>query len=279
MSQQLRPLMRFRYNFDWRNLTLGIRSTIIRRSAYRGFSVHQISLNSVALIFFCVTGAFLLAPASASADLDRLNTWQISCGVDKGSYSKKGRTHTFKTSSNHCPGGTFKQRAEINSNSIPPTTRGTFEFSTTISMATQSKNRFDLFQIADKRFGCAPPLKVGVLEDGRLAFDSAYKIGTAPGDNCRANKLLAGRQSADRLKRDGSPQKLKVIADFDGTGGFRVWVFLNGNAQISGEYRTPDTNQFFQSERFYFKHGVYSKKVFPYVMTSSGMRVRKVKVN
>ena len=73
--------------------------------------------------------------------------------------------------------------------------------------------------------------------------------------------------------------RLDVIVKFDGNGGFRVWAYLDGAPQISARYSPPRGRGYFQSEKYYFKHGVYSKDIFPYTLTSRDMRVRKVKLS
>jgi hypothetical protein len=47
--------------------------------------------------------------------------------------------------------------------------------------------------------------------------------------------------------------------------------------QISGRYDPSKQPVAFKSKKLYLKHGVYSQRVFDYVMTSREMTVRKVK--
>ena len=208
-----------------------------------------------------------------------LNRWKISCGVDAGAITKSRNTYTFKTSSNHCPGGTWKQRAEIATEHAPPTLKGAYQFTAVVSMISSSTQRFDIFQMHDGRRGCAPPLKLEVMSSGHLTFDADYKIGSQPGNNCIKAKSMLGQRSAVRLKRDGTEYNLAVTIDFDGKGGFRVWVAVDGTSQISASYSPPKGQGFFQSEKYYFKHGNYSPRAFPYTLTSRNVKVRKVRLS
>lgn len=215
-------------------------------------------------------------PAMSTAS--PLNNWKVSCNADKNSVSKKGQTWTFRTGPNRCTGGTYKQRAEIKTGEISPTHKGAYKFSTTISMTSPSNDKFDVLQLHDGRKGCAPPLKVQVLPDNRLSLEGEYKIGSGPGENCVTVKSLRGQSSSARITRDGRPHQLDVILAFDGQGGFRVWVALDGKSELSGTYHYQEGRNFFRSQHFYFKHGVYSKNQFPYEMVSKGMTVKKVRV-
>ena len=229
------------------------------------------NLASSAIASLCCS-----VPDYASAN--PLNQWRVSCGVDRGAYEKRGKTHYFRTSSNHCPGGTFNQRSEIYTRNVTPKHKGTYVFSSTIAMHSNSRERFDVFQIHDERYGCAPPLKLEVHPDGRLSLDSAYKLGSEPGDNCVPNRSLNGKFSQSRIKRDGTSYDLEVTVSFDGTGGFELWISLDDVQQIAGYYAPPDDNRFFNATKYYFKHGVYSKNVFQYELTSKDMRVRRVRL-
>ncbi len=234
-------------------------------------------ISSYALLSMLLAVMFGGQPNSAMAT--PLNRWKISCGVDAGSITKSRKTYTFKTSSNHCPGGTWKQRAEISTEHAPPTLKGAYQFSAVVSMVSSSTQRFDIFQVHDGRMGCAPPLKLEVMSSGHLTFVADYKIGSQPGDNCIKAKSMLGQRSAVRLKRDGTEYELAVTMDFDGEGGFRVWVAVDGTPQISASYAPPKGQGFFQSEKYYFKHGNYSQKPFPYTLTSRNVRVRKVRLS
>ena len=202
-----------------------------------------------------------------------LNRWKISCGVDKGSITQNGSTRVFKTSSNKCRGGTFNQRAEIKSGDVKPTIKGAYRFSSYISMKSSSRQKFDIFQLHDGRDGCAPPLKVEVLSGGNLKLVSDVKTG--PGESC-IRSTLNNKTSRGTIRRDGTEQKLDVLINFDGKGGFVATVSIDGRKQISGTY-TPKENANYRPKRYYFKHGVYSKNRFQYVMTSRNMKVRKVR--
>lgn len=229
---------------------------------------------SQGLAAICLAAMFGLTPAGPAL-ANPLNSWKTSCSVDSGSITKKGNTRTFKTSRNHCEGGVFKQRAEIFSGHISPTTKGTWLFETHVAMTTGSTQQFTLFQIHDSRLGCAPPFSMDVTPDGRLLLKSDIKTGK--GESC-IRGALNDRLSKGRIRRDGTEQKLSVLVDFDGRGGFAVQVSIDGVAQISGAYDPSKQPAEFLSKKFYFKHGVYSKNMFDYVMTSRGMKVSKVRL-
>ena len=168
-----------------------------------------------------------------------LDQWEVSCGADKGAVTRQSGPWMFRTSSNHCPGGVFKQRAEIESGQISASHKGAYLFRANIAVRTNSTENFDIFQIHDGRIGCAPPLKVTVL---------------------------------------GTGQKLEVLIRFDGTGAFDTVVILDNIPQISGRYEPGSQPQAFRPTNYYFKHGVYSRRVFDYVMTSRDMTVSRVRV-
>lgn len=203
-----------------------------------------------------------------------LNAWSISCSVDPGAITVKGKTRTFKTSTNHCKGGVFAQRAEISSDSISPTAKGAYLFETNIAMRSSSRQQFTIFQVHDGRLGCAPPLSIDVTPDGSLLLKSDIKTGE--GESC-IRGALNERRSAGKIRRDGTEQKLSVLVDFDGRGGFSVQVWIDDMPQISGRYDPLKHPVAFKSKKLYLKHGVYSQRVFDYVMTSREMTVRKVK--
>jgi len=207
-----------------------------------------------------------------------LNRWQISCGVDAGAITKSGKTWTFKTSTNQCPGGIFRQRAEIYTDRISPTHKGTYRFSAMVSVRSRSKETFAIFQIHDGRLGCAPPLMLRVQPSGHLTINGDYKIGSAPGENCVRNVLTKSGQSAAQLRRDGTEYKLDVVLDFDGESGFDVFVYLDDALQIQGAYTIQSGKGYFVSKFFYFKHGSYSQNMFDYEVVSRDMRVRKIRL-
>ncbi len=204
-----------------------------------------------------------------------LSKWQVSCGVDPGAIVRDGKTWVFRTSSNHCPGGVWKQRAEIFTDRIKPTHKGAYLFSATVAMEAGTNEKFDIFQIHDGRRGCAPPLKVDVLPSGRIELTSDLKTG--PGESCERGAL--GRSASSKvIRRDGTRHLLEVVIDFDGRGGFDAFVSVDKKLQVSGTYKPPVGTRYFQSEFFFFKHGVYSQRIFPYVLTSQDMKVKKVRL-
>lgn len=224
---------------------------------------------------FPLLAMWLLVPPTA-ADATPLNSWKISCGVDQGAITRKGKDWTFRTSSNHCDGGIFKQRAEISTGKVSPSHKGAYLFSATIAMTSATAAKWDVFQIHDARDGCAPPLKLTVLRSGRMELTSDIKTG--PGESCIRGFLTQSR-SHGRIARDGREQKLEVLVEFDGAGGFLATVWLDGEIQLSGQYQAPSIPGAFRSKYFYFKHGCYSQHSFDYELVSRGMKVKKVRVN
>ncbi|WP_137703371.1 hypothetical protein [Marimonas lutisalis] len=225
-----------------------------------------------------LTGFFLALGIPEVVQASPLQAWRVSCGADPGALVKKGRTYIFKTSSNHCPGGIFNQRSEIATDHMSASRAGTYLFSTNLAVTSPSAETFGIFQIHDGRNGCAPPLKINVLPSGHLTFDSEYKIGSKPGNNCRKVSSMMGQKSKVRIKRDGSEYKLDVIVDFDGHGGFEVFVAVDDRPQIKGLYSPPAGKGFFRSQKYYFKHGSYSLNMFPYTLVSRDMKVKRVKL-
>ena len=221
----------------------------------------------------CLTLCMALVATPTLAN--KLNDWRISCGADKGAIKKQKGTWTFKTSSNHCPGGIFKQRAELATRHVSPNIKGAYRFSTFVSMTTKSNEKFGIFQIHDGRLGCAPPLKVDVRRDGRLELVSDVKTG--PGESCVRGKL-SRQVSRDILRRDGTEQKLDILIEFNGTGSFKATIWIDDKPQISGWYHPSTKANAWLPEKFFFKHGNYSQRVYDYVMTSRKMKVTKVKL-
>jgi len=142
-------------------------------------------------------------------------------------------------------------------------------------MKADRQEKFDIFQIHDGRKGCAPPLKVTVLVSGRIELISDVKKKT--GSGCIRGKL-SRRASRGKIRRDGTEQKLEILIEFDGRGGFDVTVWIDGVQQSRGRYKKPTQKTAFRSRHFYFKHGVYSRSTFEYELISRGMSVRKVRV-
>ena len=211
----------------------------------------------------------------AVAQATPLNQWRVSCGVDKGAIQKKGKTHIFKTSTNHCIGGTFNQRAEIKSEKVSRNHKGKYQFTSIIRMTNDKNEKFDIFQMHDGRDGCAPPLKVTVLSSGRFKLEADYKTGK--GESCVRDVFSQSRNSSVVFKRNGQPQQLDVSVDFLGKQRFSVQVFLDGKLAAQGDYSPPEGKGYITSKHFYFKHGVYSKRMFDYQMISQNMSVKRIK--
>ena len=223
---------------------------------------------SVILIGFFVAGS--TSPLIA----ENLNKWAISCSVDEGAITRQDNVWRFTTSKNRCPGGSWKQRAELSTRHETPSLKGAYMFASNVAMQSLRPKRFDIFQLHDGRRFCAPPLKVTVLPDGRLELwsDVAFNNG-----ECIYGKLTK-RPSSGRLVFDGTEQELKILIDFDGTGGFDIYVWLDGKMEASGQYNQPTQSNAFRSTKFYFKHGAYSQEMFDYVLTSRDMSVKKVRL-
>ena len=229
-------------------------------------------MRSFLAVFLSISFLFFALPVSEP--LASLSSWKISCGVDKGSIKKKGRSWVFKTSSNKCKGGVFKQRAEIKSGNIGTNRKGTYRFSTGVTMKSSSPQRYDVFQIHDGRNSCAPPLKLTVSPSGRLTLDSEYKF---KGAGCQRNTSLAGATTSAGLNFTGVEKQLMIDISFDGNGGFGVIVYVDGSKQIQGKYSPPSGGDYFVSRHYYFKHGVYSRNRFDYTLESKNMSVKKVR--
>ncbi|GLO68624.1 hypothetical protein MACH17_01410 [Phaeobacter inhibens] len=155
----------------------------------------------------------------AEAEATPLNRWSIECSVDNGSIVKRGNTRVFRPSSNQCVGGVFNQRAEIGSKRVKPSHTGTYLFSSMISMTNDRNEKFTIFQIADGRNGCAPPLSVNIRRDGGVKLRADYKTG--PAESC-VRDVLRHKTTPVRFTCNGRPQKLDVLIDFLGDGSFDV---------------------------------------------------------
>lgn len=202
--------------------------------------------------------------------------WQTSCGVDPGGINRSGGAYVFHRSSNHCSGGIFKQRSEINSGNISVGSKVSYVFDTTVSMKTAQSDDFILFQIHDGRIGCSPPMSLRWTGGDALRFDSDYTRGKGMA-GCVPNRGLRGAAyHGPRLRRDGTPYHLRVTLAFDGQGGFDVSVAINGSGVLFGRYEPSSDPKFVTSKRFYMKHGVYSQKPFDYEMKSVGMQVLRI---
>lgn len=227
------------------------------------------------VIFLCLPLLIAACQPNETQSAGSLNNWQVSCGADPGSVRRVGGAWEFRTSSNHCPGGTFNQRAEINTGNFPTNRAGSFLFRSNVSISTPTSREFSIFSIHDGRDGCAPPLQLFVQPNGRMYVATAVKTGA--GESCVDGRL--GRVSPNIIRRDGSEQELEVLVNFDGNGGFDVTIMLDGKVQISGSYAAPESSNAIVSERFYFKHGLYSRTVFDYVMISRGVNVSRLASN
>ena len=114
-----------------------------------------------------------------------------------------------------------------------------------------------------------------VQANGGLEIRSDVKMGE--GENCIRGKSLSKNRNI--VRRDGKPQLLEVLVTFDGQGGFETTVWVDKKFEIRTNYVSPDVPGAFLSEKFFFKHGVYSLNMFVYVMISRGMKVREVRIS
>ena len=118
-------------------------------------------------------------------------------------------------------------------------------------------------------------MKVTVLSNGQIELwsDIEYTNGS-----CTYGKLTK-RPSSGRLRFDNTEQELKILVNFDGTGGFETTVWLDGKVEATGQYKPSKKANVFQSTKIYFKHGAYSPKMFNYVITSRDMTVKNVRLS
>ena len=79
-----------------------------------------------------------------------------------------------------------------------------------------------------------------------------------------------------QIKRNGTEYKLNILVDFDGKSGFDIQAFLDNKLEINGKYSPPSGSKYFKSKYYFFKHGVYSKRMFDYELTSR-ISMKKVK--
>lgn len=202
-----------------------------------------------------------------------LNKWEISCGMDEGSIRRIKKTWEFRSSSSHCSHG-FNERSEISSESISPSQKGTYLFQAKISMLSKSGQPFSIFQIHDGRKGCAPPLKLNVSASGQFEIHSDIKTGE--GDSCK--QLQLGKNGARSvIRRDGTEQLLEILVTFHGDATFDFTVKVDGKVELTGAYQPPDHEDIYKSEKFYFKHGVYAKNRFEYLLRSTDVSTRRVR--
>ena len=237
-------------------------------------------IGLVTRFFFCLSIFFLTSYNVYSKPLyfgapNKIIDWKISCKkVDKGSIVRKKNNYIFKTSKNYCPEGDWKQRAELISvYALSTNTKAQYNFQSYFNMKSDywwpgydNHEKFDIFQIHDGRDGCAPPLKVNIQPDGKIKLRGDYKKG--PGEKCVYDIIKSTGRGKTKIKRDGTEYKLNILLDFDGNGGFEVEVYINDEFEVSGEYRFEAGLGYIKSRYFAFKHGVYSRFKFPYVLDS-----------
>ena len=121
-----------------------------------------------------------------------------------------------------------------------------------------------------------------VLPNGSLNFGSHYQ--TSDGKTAANKKKLkcenvlslTKKYSRHKIYKNGTSQDLIVRIASNGSGGFKATVYLDGKFQMEGDYAPSKDGVHYQSPHFYFKHGVYSKNMFDYTLSSTGMTVVKV---
>ena len=231
----------------------------------------------IAAYFAVVTIVFTFAGIVPAVAQDSWRSarmgWEVSCGVDRGSLERQKDRYTFRTSSNRCPGGIFAQRSELSSDHLSVNRPATYLFETTLQMMTASSEPFVVFQIHDGRNGCAPPMSVRWQSNNTLSFDSDYTMNRGMDGCFPNNELRKARYNGPRLSRDGNPHLFRARITFDGLGGFDIAVEVDGVLALSGRYAPPVDTKYMRSQKFYFKHGVYSQRVWRYELVSSGMRM------
>lgn len=207
-----------------------------------------------------------------------ITDWRKSCSPDKGSVVDDYPTYIFKKSKNNCS-SPYKQRAEIiTKKALSVSAKAKYNFQTIFKIKDNSKKslpeKFDIFQIHDGRVGCAPPLKVEIHSSGFLRLIADYKTGS--GQKCERNVIKPRGYGKTQIKRNGTEYKLNILVDFDGKSGFDIQAFLDNKLEINGKYSPPSGNKYFKSKYYFFKHGVYSKRMFDYELTSR-ISMKKVK--
>jgi hypothetical protein len=237
------------------------------------YHLHLLKMLAASIFF---TALSMSSPAVAEEYWKSVSAgWKISCGVDRGSIVRQsGTTYVFKTSSNKCSSrGTYSQRAELSGLYFSARNKVSYQFSSTVQIETKSREQFTIFQVHDGRGSCAPPLKLHWTRHDTLVFYSAYSLDKGAHDCVENASLVKQRYTGPRLKRDGTAYELKVVMDFDGIGGFHTTVFVNGRKSLSGTYTPPTDKRFFRSDKFWLKHGNYSKNAWPYTLTSTDIKV------
>ncbi|MEL7300306.1 MAG: hypothetical protein AAFM92_07980 [Pseudomonadota bacterium] len=215
---------------------------------------------------------------------ERMN-WKVSCSVDRGAYRKSGDTHLFTPSANRCTGGTYQQRTELTGKTIRVNRPATYLFETNISIQSdvalrnQDTGLFAVFQVHSdqSRDGCAPPMSL--IWNGRNQLEIFSDYSRTGGSNfCEENTALTrARHTGPTLQRGGTVQNLRVLLEFDGSGGFDMTAFVDGKRAITGSYTPNRAAGYVPLESVYMKHGVYSPERWPYEMRSKGLRVLRAR--
>ena len=205
---------------------------------------------------------------------NEIKTWVVSCDVDQGSITGKGKKRKFRPSANLCDKGfkqrtfVYKQRSEIRTDAaISAKANVTYHFQTIFDINANRNEKFDIFQVHDDRDGCAPPLKVNIFYDNTIKLYSDYKTG--PGESCKRQVMSSTIPPQTTILRDGTQYVLDIYLDFDGKGGFIVDVYIDNVHEAHGVYTPPQGDRYyFKSKYFYFKHGSYSSNMFDYELNS-----------
>jgi len=213
-------------------------------------------------------------------------TWQISCrsaAVERLDNGFKFSTHPNTCTKNGKITGTFLQRSEINTGPISRSTTADYVFKSTLQFFSDDPMPVKIFQIHDGTVpGCPPPLSVEITET-EILLVTKYKYDL--GNNRVA---CSGKESFhDRAKfgsfpkidfpRDGTPHEFRAEVDFKGNQHFYIDIYLDEKLVIGGLYAPPIENKhWIPSKSFFFKHGVYSEKMFDYEFISTNVELKRV---
>ena len=206
--------------------------------------------------------------------------WEPTCaGFGSGMLEWSRKLTTFRASQKHCSNASSRQHNRLRTAPFPASRAVTYMFESNISFQSTSRQSFVLFQVhAGRATGdCAPPMSLRWQGNNTFSFDSDYNS-RAETDRCVENRQMRNaRYSGPRLRRDGTEYKLQVRLDFDGKGGFRARVLVDGAAVLEGTFGRPANLPFAVPREFRFNHGVFSNRVWPFEMQSRNMRVLRLK--
>lgn len=111
------------------------------------------------------------------------------------------------------------------------------------------------------------------MPNNTFRFGSDYTRDQGMNGCTEYRDLRNARHTGPQFRRDGTAYKFQALAKFDGAGAFDIQIFIDGRSVIAGQYRPSSNPEFVASNRFTLKHGLYSQHVWPYEMSSTGLRV------